>query len=84
MPSAVARGPVAADTPPAFCPVAPAALVRVCELVKEVTWPAWLCPAGMRYMRDVRKFTIRDVRTPPFADLACYAVVYDPGHVCGQ
>jgi hypothetical protein len=59
--------------PPAFCPVAPAALVRVCTtVVKELYWPAWLCPLGVREKKGAG-IEVRENRAPPHAELPCEA-----------
>lgn len=53
-----------------FWPCAPAALVRIYEIEKEWTIPAWLCPAAVA-QRQAEGWRIRLNRAPPFADLAC-------------
>jgi hypothetical protein len=53
-----------------FCPVAPAALVRIYTMQMEVDYPHWLCPAGAREMVDLG-WTIRGNRAPPNAELTC-------------
>jgi hypothetical protein len=51
-------------------PCAPSALVRIYEIGKEWSIPAWLCPAAAVEMQ-ARGWKLLSHRAPPFDDLAC-------------
>lgn len=73
----------AGNPPPcdgAFWPCAPAALVRIYEIEKELTFPRWLCPAAARQLQ-AEGWRIRLNRAPPFDDLRCD---FHRGEGCGR
>jgi len=66
--------PAPASSPaPEFCPVAPAAKVRiVTTLQRETEWTAWLCADGIANLKaSDSRIVIRKTQAPPHDGLRC-------------
>ena len=54
----------------AFCPVVPAAAVRIYQLRREFDYWTWLCAAA-RAARVKLGWQVGENHAPPFGDLTC-------------